>query len=221
MEISIKSLLIFGAAALMVGAMLFVPSGTLGYWQAWMYIGTLFVPMLFALIYFLAKDPQFLERRFKTREKEKEQKLVQKLGAPLFLISFLLPAFGKRFGWLDVPAEISIAADVALLLGYGMVFLVFHENSYAGRTVRVEKGQKTISSGSYATVRHPMYAGTVIMFLATPLVLGMYAALIPFLLWLPLLFLRIKNEEEVLKRELKGYKEYCKKVKYRLVPGIW
>ncbi len=221
MNIVLKALLFYFGGILVIGAMLFLPAGTLDYWQAWVYMLTVFVPMLGVLVYFLAKDPDFLERRFKTKEKEKAQKAVQKIGSLLFLIGFLLPAFGRGWGWLDVPPAVSLAADAAVLLGYCIVFAVFRENSFAGRTIRVEKGQKVVSTGLYSIVRHPMYVGMTVLCLATPVALGLYAAVVPFLLWLPLLVLRIRNEEEVLKRELKGYKEYCRKVRWRLVPGVW
>ena len=204
-----------------IGAMLFVPAGTLYYWQGWLYMLALFVPIGAVLLYFLARDPALLERRFEGREKEARQKMVVKLGGIITIIGFLLPGLDRRFGWSVVPSDISLAAALVVFLGYCVVFAVFRENSFAGRTVRVEKGQKVISTGPYSMVRHPMYSGMLLLILATPIALGSYVAFPPFLLWLPLLVMRIGNEEEVLKRELKGYKEYCKKVKWRLVPGVW
>ncbi|MFA5930309.1 MAG: isoprenylcysteine carboxylmethyltransferase family protein [Candidatus Micrarchaeia archaeon] len=221
MDICLKALLMFFAALAVVGAMLFVPAGTLEYWQAWAYMAVVFVPVVFVGIYFLAKDPAFIERRFKMREKEKEQQLLVKLGGVIFAIGFLLPGLDRRFGWSSVPFELVLAADAIVLLGYALVFLVFKENSYAGRTIRVEKGQKVVATGPYSVVRHPMYAGTLLMYLATPIALGSYVAIWPFLLMIPLLVYRIRNEEKVLKKGLKGYSGYCRKVKCRLVPGVW
>ncbi len=221
MKISLKTILWFAGSLLILAGLFFVPAGTLDYWQAWIYLTVLIIPMLFVVAYFLKNDPAFLERRLKMKEKEIEQQMIQKLGMPLFLIGFLLPAFGKRFGWLDVPAELSLAAAGLVLLGYLFIFWVFRVNSWAGRTIRVEKGQKVISTGPYSVIRHPMYVGAIVMILASPIALGMYAGIIPLLFYTPLLVLRIKNEEQVLRRELAGYKEYCRKVKYRLVPGIW
>ncbi len=218
---ALKAVVFLLGGVLLVACMLFLPAGTFDYWQAWLYLGALFLPMVAVLLYFLKRDPGFLERRFQAKEKEKEQQLVQMLSLPIFLIGFLLPGLDRRFGWSSVPSELSIAADVAVLLGYALVFVVFRENSYASRTIRVEKGQKVVSSGPYSAVRHPMYAGMLLLCLASPVALGSYVALVPFLFWPPLLALRIKNEEEVLRRELAGYTEYCKKVKWRLVPGIW
>jgi protein-S-isoprenylcysteine O-methyltransferase Ste14 len=220
-ELKKKAVLLYAAALLVIGLALFLPAGTLDYWQAWVYIAIVFVPVIFVGLYFLKNDPEFLERRFKTREKEAKQKLIQKAGIPIFIIGFLLPGLDRRFGWSNVPFEFIVVADVLVFLGYLLIFLVFRENSYAGRTVRVEKGQKVISTGPYSVIRHPMYIGVLFMYLATPIALGSYVAVLPFLLIIPMLVFRILNEEEVLRRELPGYKEYCKKVRYRLIPYIW
>ncbi|MEW6722939.1 MAG: isoprenylcysteine carboxylmethyltransferase family protein [Candidatus Micrarchaeota archaeon] len=213
--------LVAAAAPLAIGGMLFLPAGTFDFWQAWLYMAVLFAPMFFVVLYFWKKDPEFLERRLRTREKEARQGLIVRAGAAILLAGFLVPGLDRRFGWTDVPAEISIAADVIVFVGYALIFLVFKENSYAGRTIEVEKGQKVISSGPYSVVRHPMYLGVLAIYLATPLALGSYAALPPCALTIPLLVLRILNEEEVLRRDLAGYAEYCKKTKYRLIPLVW
>ncbi|MFA6214068.1 MAG: isoprenylcysteine carboxylmethyltransferase family protein [Candidatus Micrarchaeia archaeon] len=218
---ALKALAFFLAGALAIAAMLFVPAGTLDYWQAWAYLAVLLVPMVFVLAYFLAKDPDFLERRFQMKEKEKTQEFVQKFGAFIFLIGFMIPGLDRRHGWSQVPFELVVAADIAVALGYALVFLVFRQNSFAGRTIRVEKGQKVVSTGVYSIVRHPMYVGMIVLYLSTPIALGSYFALVPFLLVIPMMVLRIKNEEQVLSRELEGYKEYCGKVRYRLLPGAW
>ncbi|VVC01606.1 Phospholipid methyltransferase [uncultured archaeon] len=217
----LKALLLFFASIAVISGMLFLPAGTLDYWQAWLYMSAIFVPVAFVGLYFLAADQAFLERRFKMREKEKPQKLVQKIGALIFIVGFLLPGLDRRFGWSQVPSWMSLAADAVVLLSYFLIFLVFRENSFAGRTIRVEKGQKVISTGPYSVIRHPMYLGVLLMYLATPVALGSYVAFWPFLLTIPLLAYRIGNEEEVLLRELEGYEEYAAKVRYRLVPGIW
>lgn len=216
-----KAILFYAVALGLMAAMFFVPAGTLDYWQAWLYLFSFFVPAAFIISYFLAKDPEFLARRMRMKENEARQRFVQKAGALIFIVGFLLPGLDRRFGWSSVPFELVVAADAVAVLGYAIVFWVFKTNSYAGRTIMVEKGQKVISSGPYSIIRHPMYAGASLMYLATPLALGSFVAVLPFLLWLPLLFIRIKNEEELLQRELKGYKEYCRKVKCRLVPGVW
>ena len=155
------------------------------------------------------------------REKEASQKMIIRLGSLYYLLIFLIPGFDKRFGWSNVPVVVVIVADVLVLLGYGMFFLVLRENRYASRIIEVEQGQEVISSGPYAIVRHPMYLGVSLMYILSPLALGSYWATIPSLLIIPLLVARIRNEESVLGRELKGYKEYMQKTTYRLIPGIW
>jgi len=192
-------------------AMFFLPAGTLAYWEAWVYLTVLLIPMVLVLIYLLRNDPELLERRMRMREKESEQKLIIKISYLYFLLAFLLPGFDKRFEWSNVPVVVVIVADV----------LVLRENRYASRIIEVEQEQKVISSGPYAIVRHPMYLGVSLMYILSPLALGSYWATIPSLLIIPLLVARIRNEESVLGRELKGYKEYMQKTKYRLIPGIW
>lgn len=222
MKTAAKSVLFYLAGLLFVFALLFVPAGTLDYWQAWAYIAALFVPMAFVLAYFLATNPEFLERRFQTKEREAAQRLFMKLSALVFFVGFLLPGLDKRFGWSSVPPAWSLAADVAAVIGYAVVFWVFRVNSYAARTIGVEKGQKLVSTGPYAIIRHPMYLGALLIYLATPIALGSLVAVLPFILIIPLIaHYRIGNEEEVLRRELEGYKAYCAKVKYRLVPSVW
>ncbi|QLJ52677.1 MAG: hypothetical protein Sv326_0502 [Candidatus Fermentimicrarchaeum limneticum] len=216
-----RVVLIFIAALAVVGIMLFVPAGTLDYWQAWVYMAIVFVPASFVLAYFLKNDPKFLERRFKTREKEVKQKTLIKIASVVFFIGFLIPGLDRRFGWSNVPFEFVVAADAIVVLGYALVCLVFRENSYAGRTIRVEKGQKVISTGPYAFIRHPMYLGSLLIYIATSIALGSYWALPPFLLMIPVIIYRIFNEEDVLKRELKGYTAYCQKTRYRLLPFVW
>jgi len=202
-------------------AMLFLPAGTFAYWEAWVYLTVLLIPMVLVLIYLLRNDPELLERRMRMREKESKQKLIIKILYLYFLLVFLLPGFDKRFGWSNVPVVVVIVADALVLLGYGMFFLVLKENRYASRIIEVEQEQKVISSGPYAIVRHPMYLGVSLMYILSPLALGSYWATIPSLLIIPLLVARIRNEESVLGSELKGYKEYMQKTKYRLLPGIW
>jgi protein-S-isoprenylcysteine O-methyltransferase Ste14 len=198
----------------------FLPAGTFAYWQAWIYFGILFVPAVVFSVYFLKKDPKLLERRMRMKEKEKEQKLIVKLSY-FCSLTFLLPGFDYRFGWSDVPVPLVIAADIVILLSFGIYFLVMRENSYASRIIEVEQDQKVITTGPYALVRHPMYFGVLLMFLSTPLALGSYWAMIPSLLIIPILVARILNEEKVLVRDLDGYREYRQKVKYRLIPGLW
>ena len=205
----------------MMIAMFFLPAGSFSYWHAWVYLAIIFVSMLAFLIYFLKNDPELLERRMRSKEKETEQRLIIAIMTVCFLFTFLVPGFDQRFGWSRVPVIMVIIADIVVLLGYGFVFLVLRENSYASRVIEVEKDQEVISSGPYAIVRHPMYLGVALMFLFTPLALGSFWALIPAVLMIFVLVPRIFNEEKVLQRDLDGYREYMQEVKYRLIPGIW
>lgn len=202
-------------------AILFLPAGTFAYWEAWVYLGILLIPMLLVLVYLLKNEPELLERRMRLREKQTEQKRVVKLSLVYFLVVFLLPGLDYRFGWSDVAVIVVLAADVLVLLGYGLIFLVFKENRYASRIIEVEKEQTVITTGPYSVVRHPMYLGVCVMYIFSPLALGSYWAMLPALLIIPLLAARIRNEESVLGMELKGYLGYMQQTHYRLVPGIW
>jgi len=177
--------------------------------------------MLFTLRYLLLHDPALLERRMRLREREQMQKRVQQFGWLYLLVTFMLPGFDYRFGWSHVPTGVVLAAAAVMLLSYGLFVLVLRENSYASRVVEVAQGQKVIQSGPYAIVRHPMYVAVFGIYLASPLVLGSYWALIPAALIVPIIIMRILNEERMLREELPGYAEYTRKVRHRLLPGIW
>jgi protein-S-isoprenylcysteine O-methyltransferase Ste14 len=200
---------------------LFIPAGSFGYWEAWIYSFTLLIPMVITMLYLLKKDPELLKRRLKLKEKEEKQKNIVRLFRLPFILCFLIPGFDYRFNWSEVSPILVVIANIMVFLGYLWVFFVFRENSYTSRIVEVEKEQKVIFTGPYSVVRHPMYLGIIVMYLFTPLALGSWWALIVFA-FLPLvLIFRIFNEEEVLLRDLPGYKEYCKKTRYRLIPYIW
>lgn len=198
-----------------------LPAGTFDYWEVYLYFGILVVPMLFVFRYFLKRDPKFLERRSRGKEKVRAQKLIQVINLPLFIAGFVIPGLDRRFGWTDIPVEIIIATDIVILGGYLIIFQVFRQNSYASRIVEIDKEQEVITTGLYSIVRHPMYLGVLIMYLPTPLALGSYWGLIPMALLPVSIVLRIINEEEVLKENLKGYREYCLETKYRLIPYVW
>lgn len=200
---------------------LFLPAGTLAYWEAWLYLGVIFIPMLFVLAYLFKNDPELLERRMRMREKQAEQKRIIKLSWLYLLAVFMLPGLDFRFGWSDVPVAVVIAADALVFLGYCVIFLVFKENRYASRIIEVEQEQKVITTGVYAIVRHPMYLGVCVMYIFSPLALGSYWAMLLAFLIIPILVARIRNEESVLVKELKGYPEYMQHTKYHLVPGVW
>jgi protein-S-isoprenylcysteine O-methyltransferase Ste14 len=211
----------FSLVPIVLLLLILIPAGTLIYWQVYIYITILVVPMIFVLFYFLKNDPLFLERRTKTKEKEKEQIIIQIVFSFIFLSGFVIPGFDKRFGWSDVPIYIVIIADIVILLGYLLIFFVFKQNSYASRIVEVEKNQKVISTGLYGFVRHPMYIGVIVMFVPTPIALGSYWGLIPMATIPIALVFRIINEEKVLSKDLPGYKDYCQKTRYRLIPYVW
>jgi len=211
----------FSLVFFIMGLVFFLSAGTLKYWEGWAYILTLSVPMIIFVVYMFKHDPKLLERRMRTKEKRKEQKLIQKMGIIPFLLAFILPGFDKRFGWSDVPLPVTIAGLVMVLVGYLMTLYVFITNTYASRVVEVEKGQKVISTGPYALVRHPMYVAVIFFYISSTIALGSYWAAIPALLIIPVLVVRINDEEKELLDNLEGYKEYTSKTRYRLIPGIW
>ena len=206
-----------------MGLFFFLSAGSLKYWEVWAYFITLIVPAIFVIAYFLRKDPGLLERRIlRRREKEKEHKSIQNIFSIIFLAGLLIPGLDYRYQWSDVPYYIVLISDIFVLSGYFIVVRVMKENSFATAIVETQEGQKVIDTGPYKIVRHPMYAGGMIFFLFTPLALGSYWALIPFLLITPpALVLRIKGEEKLLRATLPGYSDYCQKTKYHLIPFIW
>lgn len=209
------------AAVLIFGTMFFLPAGTIFYWEAWVFMVILFTPMSIFATYLLRHNPALLERRLKMREEEPQQRRIIALSTVVLLAIFLLPGFDKRFGWSSVPVWLVIVADVVVLLGYFLFVLTLRENEYASRTVQVEQQQRVITTGPYALVRHPLYFAATLIYGFSPLALGSYWALIPVVLLPVLLIARILNEEKVLLRDLDGYADYCKIVRYRLIPGIW
>jgi protein-S-isoprenylcysteine O-methyltransferase Ste14 len=204
-----------------IALIILLPAGTWKYWQGWMYLATLLLPMLGSTIYLFKNDPALLERRLRMREKEGAQQKIIGVLAIYFLLAFTLPGLDVRFGWSLVPPLVSILADGLVLTGYLITFWVLTVNSFLSRVVEVDAQQTVVTTGPYAIVRHPMYFGVALLYIASPLALGSYWAVLPALMIIPLLAARIHNEEEVLLRELAGYAEYRQKVKYRLLPGVW
>ncbi|MGB8012849.1 MAG: isoprenylcysteine carboxylmethyltransferase family protein [Terriglobales bacterium] len=202
-------------------ALLFIPAGSLRFWQGWAYLMVWFVPLLFVFGYFCKHDPQLIERRLQRKEKVPEQKLIMKFGFVIWLIGYLLPGLDHRFGWSHLPLWLTILSLALVLGGCLMMFWVLKANSFAGATIRVEPGQQVISSGPYGIVRHPMYLGASVMFLFAPLALGSYFAFPVFALFIPIIVFRLLNEEKVLRQELPGYSEYCLETRFRLVPRVW
>lgn len=211
--------LIFGIV--LIALLLFLPAWTFSYFGAWLFLGVLFVPMLIMGAVMLVIAPELLEKRLNNKEKEATQRGVVALSGLAFIGSFVLSALDFRFGWSPVPLWLTVTAAVVFLVGYGLYAEVMRENAYLSRTVEVQKGQKVIDTGLYGIVRHPMYLATLLMFLPIPLILQSLWGLIPMALYPAVIVIRILNEEKVLTRDLRGYKEYKKKVKYRLIPFIW
>lgn len=205
----------------MVGLFLFLPAGSLLFWEGWIYSVALFIPLVTTMLYLVKNDPGLLERRLRFGEKVARQKMIVRLSQLPFTIGFLIPGFDDRFHWSDISPVLVVIANILVFLGYWWVYLVFRENSYTSRIIAVEKGQKVISTGPYAIVRHPMYLGMMIMYLFTPVALGSWWAMIVFI-FIPVVFIfRILNEEDILRKDLPGYQEYCLKVRYRIIPYIW
>ena len=216
-----RAIRLWVVSALVMGAVFFLPAGTLAYWQAWVYMGVLLIPMIFVVRRLLTTSPQLLERRMQMREREVTQKRLISFSALFFLAAFLLPGFDRRWGWSSVPLPAVLAADVVVLLSYALTIRVLLENEFASRTVEVMQGQRVISTGPYAYVRHPMYLAVLLMVLASPIALGSWWALLLALSIIPILVVRILDEEKVLARDLEGYAEYAQKVQYRMLPGLW
>lgn len=210
---------ILGAAA--VGMLLFLPAGTFHYWNAWLLMGILFIPMFFAGIVMMFKNPELLRKRLNAKEQQAEQKQVIKLSGLMFLLGFVAAGLNFRFEWIILPDPVSWIGAVIFLLSYLLYAEVLRENTYLSRTVEVQKGQKVIDTGLYGIVRHPMYSVTIILFLSMPLVLGSIITFAVFLTYPFIIVKRIRNEESVLEKELDGYMEYEEKVKYRIIPFIW
>lgn len=220
-KLVLEGLMKYLLGLIFVALLLFLPAGTIRYWNGWLFIGLLFIPMFILGVVLLIKSPELLEKRLNDKEKEDDQKLVVALSLLMFLAGFILSAVDYRFGWSDVPTVVVIAAAVILLVSYGMYAEVMRENQYLSRTVEVFEDQKVVDTGMYGIVRHPMYMTTVLLFLSIPLVLGSWIGFAIFMVYPFLLVKRIKNEEKVLEEGLVGYTEYKKKVKYRMIPFIW
>ena len=205
----------------LVGALLFLPAGSLSYVGGWRLMGLLFGPMLIAGFVMLFRSPAFLEKRLDAREKQAAQKGVLAFSGLMFIGSFVVAGLDWRFGWSKVSLPVTIIASILFLAAYGLYAEVMRENAYLSRTIKVEEGQKVVDTGLYGIVRHPMYSATLLLFLAMPLVLGSWYALIPMAFYPAIIIVRLLNEEKLLTRELPGYEEYKQKVKYHLIPFIW
>ncbi len=220
-KLFLRAMIKFTLGAVLVGLLLFLPAGTFHYPNAWLFMGVLLIPMFFAGIFMMVKNPKLLEKRLNAKEKEHEQGLVIKLSGLMFVAGFVLAALDFRFSWLPLPKAVSYTAVGIFLFAYLMYAEVMRENAYLSRTIAIQEGQKVIDTGLYGMVRHPMYSATVLLFLSIPFILGSLISCIAFLFYPFILAKRIKNEEKLLEAELDGYKEYKNKVKYRLIPFVW
>ena len=205
----------------LLGLMLFLPAGTLNWWQGWLLLAVLFVPMIAAGFVMMKKSPDLLRKRLNVKEKQKDQQLVVKLSGLMFLAGFILAGLGKRFGWWMLPSWVSWAGAALFLLAYAMYAEVLRENAFLSRTIEVQENQTVVDTGLYGIVRHPMYAATLALFLSMPLVLGSLWAFLVFLAYPFIIAGRIRGEEKLLRAELAGYEEYCRKVKWRVIPFVW
>ena len=206
---------------LLVGLLIFLPAGTFSFLNGWLFMGILFVPMFFAGIVMMFKNPNLLKSRLNSKEKQEEQSIVIKLSGLMFLAGFIVAGLGVRFHWYALPKGIVIGAAVVFLVAYILYAEVLRENTYLSRTIEVQEDQKVIDTGLYGVVRHPMYSVTLLLFLSMPIVLGSVYSFSIFMAYPFIIAKRIKSEEQFLEKELKGYREYKRKVKYRLIPFIW
>ena len=220
-KLFIEAITKFVLGVVLVGLLIFLPAGTVSFFNGWLLMGILFVPMFLAGIVMMLKNPNLLKSRLNAKEKQQEQSLVVKLSGLMFLAGFVVAGLGVRFDWYMLPKSVTSAAAVIFLIAYLLYAEVLRENTYLSRTIEVQENQKVIDTGLYGIVRHPMYSVTLLLFLSMPVVLGSIYSFVIFLAYPLIIAKRIKNEEEFLEKELEGYREYKEKVKYRLVPFVW
>ncbi len=216
-----KALAKYFLGLILVTVLLFVPAGSFNYWNAWLFIGLLFIPMFIAGIVLMIKNPMLLKSRLDVKEKENEQKQVILYSGLMFLTGFIIAGLNFRFSWIIIPNIVVIISSILFIISYILYAEVLRENTYLSRTIEVQDNQKVIDTGLYGIIRHPMYAATILLFLTMPLVLGSIQSFIIFLIYPVIIGKRIKNEEKVLEKDLKGYEEYKKKVKYKVIPFVW
>ena len=221
LKLFFESLLKFIVGFIIVGLLIFVPAGSFLYWNGWLFMTILFIPMFVAGIVMMFKCPSLLKSRLNAKEKEKEQKTVVLLSSIMFLFGFIVSGLNYRFNWNSLPNVVVIISTIIFLISYIIYAEVLRENVFLSRTIEVHKNQKVIDYGLYSIVRHPMYTSTIFLFLSMPLILGSIISFFVFLLYPFIIIKRINNEEQILENDLNGYKEYKNKVKYKLIPYIW
>ena len=216
-----QAILKYALGVVAVGLLIFLPAGTLAFWNGWLLMGILFIPMFIAGVVLMFANPKLLKSRLKAKESESEQRAVIALSGIMFLVGFILSGLNFRFSWFVLPTWVVGIAVILFLIAYALYAEVLRENSYLSRTIEVQEGQKVVDTGLYSIVRHPMYSVTMVLFLAMPLVLGSPPSFLIFLVYPLILVKRIRNEEQVLAEQLAGYRTYMQKVKYRLLPFVW
>ncbi len=221
LKLFVQALTKFLAGLLLVGLLLFLPAGTFDFWQAWLFIGVLFGPMFIAGIVLMIRQPELLRKRLDAKEKQGEQKWVVALSGLMFIAVFVVAGLSRRLGWYMLPDWMVFVATTVFIAAYALYAEVMRENVWLSRTVEVQENQQVVSTGLYGVVRHPMYAATLLLFLSMPLILASPWSFAIMLLYIPIIALRIRNEEQVLERELSGYAEYKQRVRYKVIPFIW
>ena len=220
-KLFIQAIIKYILGVVSIGALLFIPACSFEYWNGWLFMGLLFIPMFIAGIILMIKNPELLRKRLNAKEKENEQKEVILFSGLMFFSGFIIAGLNYKYNWIEVPNIIVIISSILFIIAYILYAEVLRENIYLSRTIEVQENQKVVDTGMYGIVRHPMYAVTILLFLTMPLILGSIISFIIFLIYPFIIGKRIKNEEEVLEKDLKGYTEYKKKVKYKLIPFIW
>ena len=220
-KLFLQAIIKFLVGIILIGAMLFIPAGTFEYWNGWLFMGLLFIPMFIAGIILMIKNPELLKKRLNAKEKQNEQKQVVACSGLMFIAGFILAGLNYRNSWIELPNIIVGISTILFIIAYILYAEVLRENTYLSRTIEVQENQKVVDTGLYGKIRHPMYAVTILLFLTMPLILGSIISFIIFLVYPILIIKRIQNEEKVLEKELQGYKEYKNKVKYRILPYIW
>lgn len=221
MKLFFQAIIKFILGVLVIGVLLFVPANTVYYWNGWLFMILLFVPMFIAGIILMIKNPGLLKKRLKAKEKENEQKQVIAFSGLMFLIGFIIAGLNYKYSWIVIPNIVVIVSSILFILAYILYAEILRENTYLSRTIEVQENQKVIDTGLYGIVRHPMYAATILLFLTMPLILGSVQSFVIFLVYPIIIAKRIKNEEKVLEKELLGYVEYKNKVKYKVIPFVW
>lgn len=220
-KLFIEAIVKFIFGALIIGLLIFLPANTINFWNGWLFMGLLFIPMFVAGIVMMIKSPELLKKRLNAKEKESKQKEVIAFSGLMFLVGFIISGLNYRYSWIVLPKSVVIISSVVFIIAYILYAEVLRENAYLSRTIEVQENQKVVDTGLYGIVRHPMYATTILLFLSMPLILGSIISFAIFLVYPFIIAKRIKNEEEVLEKELVGYSDYKKKVKYKVIPFIW